>query len=195
MAFLIVQDQFSHSNTAAKSPKACRGVSQETRPQQEPKVSKQSHFESYPRHSRTVQDYKDVEYISMKRDVKVTIRKGTQAGLAAGLSVMAGVIVAGPLGAAVGGAAGTAMAMKMSKDVVPLKDLLENTPVHKRPEILRVFRESFQEEFIETINSSPELKLLFGGMSIFGVVRYMIDKDLLQNDQLERLDGLLKHVV
>jgi len=109
--------------------------------------------------------------------------------------VMAGVIVAGPMGAAVCGAAGTAMAMKMSKDVVPLKDLLENTPVHKRPEILRVFRESFQEEFIETVNSSPELKLLFGGMSIFGVVRYMIDKDLLQNEQLERLDGLLKHVV
>lgn len=140
------------------------------------------------------EEYEHVKYIAMKRDIKVTISKGTQAGLAAGLSVMAGVIIAGPVGAAVGGAAGTVMAMSISKNVVPLKTLLENTPVEKRSEILTVFRESFQEEFMETVQSSPELKLLFGGMSIFGVVRYMLDKDLIQNDQLERLDGLLKYV-
>jgi len=140
------------------------------------------------------QDYEDLEHIAMKREIKVTIRKGTQAGLAAGLCVMAGVIVAGPYGAAVGGAAGTAMAMKISKNVVPLNELLANTPVHKRHEVLRVFRESFQEEFLDTIQNSPELKLLLGGGSIFGVVRYMLNKDMIQNEQLQKLDGILNHV-
>jgi hypothetical protein len=123
-----------------------------------------------------IKEYEDVQYMSKKRDIKVTIHKGTQAGVAAGLSVMAGVIVAGPLGAAVGGAIGTALAVKLSKDVVPLNELLEQTPHEKRGEILTIFRDSFKEEFMDTINGSPELKLLLSGASIFGVVRYMMDR-------------------
>jgi hypothetical protein len=141
-----------------------------------------------------IKEYEEVQYMSKKREIKVTIRKGTQAGVAAGLCVMAGVIVAGPVGAAVGGAAGTALAVKMSKDVVPLNDLLEKTPYHKRGEVLNVFRQSFQEEFMDTINGSPELKLLLSGASIFGVVRYMMDRNMLESEQLEKIDKLLKYV-
>uniref|UniRef100_A0A7S1UPU4 Uncharacterized protein n=1 Tax=Grammatophora oceanica TaxID=210454 RepID=A0A7S1UPU4_9STRA len=141
-----------------------------------------------------VQDYEDLEYIARKREIKVTIRKGTQAGVAAGLSVMAGVIVAGPVGAVVGGAVGTAMAASIAKNVVPLNQLLEETPPHKRKEILKCFHESFKEEFVDTIQGSPELKLLMGGTSIFGVVRYMVDREMIQSEQLERLDGILKHI-
>lgn len=132
--------------------------------------------------------------MSKKREIKVTIRTGTQAGVAAGLSVMAGVIVAGPIGAAVGGAVGTALAVKMSKNVVPLNDLLEQTPYHKRGEVLDIFRQSFKEEFMDTINGSPELKLLLSGASIFGVVRYMMDRNMLESEQLAKIDKLLKYV-
>ncbi|KAI2508264.1 hypothetical protein MHU86_6193 [Fragilaria crotonensis] len=141
------------------------------------------------------QDYEDLQHVARKREIKVTIRKGTQAGVAAGLSVMAGVIVAGPVGAVVGGAVGTAMAARIAKNVVSLNELLDQTPPMKRREVLRAFHESFKEEFLETITNNPELKLLMGGASIFGVVRYMVDRELLQNDQLERLDRVLKHVV
>ena len=141
-----------------------------------------------------IKDFEEVQYMSKKRDIKVTIRKGTQAGVAAGLSVMAGVIVAGPVGAAVGGAVGTAMAVKMSKDVVPLNELLEKTPHNKRGEVLTIFRESFKEEFMDTINGSPELKLLLSGASIFGVVRYMMDRSMLESEQLEKIDKILKYV-
>jgi hypothetical protein len=140
------------------------------------------------------QDYEDIQHLARKREIKVTIRKGTQAGVAAGLSVMAGTIIAGPVGAAVGGAVGTAMAMSISKNVVGLNELLEKTPPHKRRELMVVFQESFKEEFMDTINGSPELKLLMGGMSIFGVVRYMVDREILQNDQLEKVDGILRKV-
>lgn len=139
-------------------------------------------------------EYEDVEYLAQKRDIKVTIRKSTQAGLAAGLTVMAGVLVAGPVGAAVGGAVGTALATNIAKDVVPLNTLLANTPTEKRGEILRVFRESFKEEFLDTIQGSPELKLMLGGMSIFGVVRYMMDREMIDNEQLKRMDGILRYV-
>lgn len=141
-----------------------------------------------------IKEFEDVQYMSKKRDVKVTIRKGTQAGVAAGLSVMAGVIVAGPIGAAVGGAVGTAMAMQISKDVVPLNELLEQTPYDKRGEVLTIFRESFKEEFMGTIDRSPELKLLLSGGSIFGVVRYMMDRSMLESEQLEKVDKILKYV-
>eukprot|EP00543_Licmophora_paradoxa_P003276 CAMPEP_0202443334 /NCGR_PEP_ID=MMETSP1360-20130828/2641_1 /ASSEMBLY_ACC=CAM_ASM_000848 /TAXON_ID=515479 /ORGANISM="Licmophora paradoxa, Strain CCMP2313" /LENGTH=178 /DNA_ID=CAMNT_0049059005 /DNA_START=88 /DNA_END=624 /DNA_ORIENTATION=+ len=141
------------------------------------------------------QDYDDLRYLSRKRDIKVTIRKGTTAGVAAGLSVMTGVIVAGPIGAVVGGAIGTAMAANIAKNVVSLNDLLEETPPGKRREVLQLFQESFKEEFVDTIQNNPELKLLMGGASIFGVMRYMVDKELIQNDQLERLDGILRKVV
>jgi hypothetical protein len=61
--------------------------------------------------------------------------------------------------------------------------------------VIQVFNESFKEEFLETIQSNPELRLLLGGMSIFGVVRYMVDREFLQNKQLEKLDGILRRVV
>jgi len=143
---------------------------------------------------QSVQDYEDLIHVAQKREIKLTIRKGTQAGVAAGLCVMTGVIFAGPVGAAVGGAVGTSLAVSMSKNVVPLNELLAQTPVEKRAEVMKVFQECFREEFTDTINSSPELKLLVGGMSIFGIVRYMVDRDIIQNEQLERLDGILKKI-
>mmetsp|Transcript_30453 Transcript_30453/g.73035 ORF Transcript_30453/g.73035 Transcript_30453/m.73035 type:complete len:119 (+) Transcript_30453:77-433(+) len=115
-------------------------------------------------------------------------------GLAAGLSVMAGTLVAGPVGAAVGGAVGTAMAVGMSRNVVGLNALLEDTPENKRGEIVQCFRESFKEEFMDTINGSPELKLLMRGGSPIGVVRYMVEKDIIQSDQAKRLDGILTKI-
>jgi hypothetical protein len=133
--------------------------------------------------------------MARKREIKVTIRKGTQAGVAAGLSVMAGVIVAGPVGAMVGGAVGTAMAARIAKNVVSLNDLLDATPPEKRHDVIKAFNQSFKEEFLDTINNNPELKLLMGGASIFGVLRYMVDRDLLQNEQLAKLDGVLRHVI
>ena len=117
-------------------------------------------------------DYEDLQHIAMKREIKITMKKSTQAGIAAGLSVMAGVLVAGPVGAVVGGAVGTAMAAKLAKDVVPLTTLLDQTPKENRLEVMNLFRVAFQEEFTETIDSSPELKLLLGGATILGVVRY-----------------------
>jgi hypothetical protein len=141
------------------------------------------------------EEFDDLRYLSQKRDIQITIRKGTQAGLAAGLSVMAGVIVAGPVGAAVGGALGTSLAIHMAKDTVPLTTLLERTPPERRGEVIQIYRESFREEFLGAITSNPELKLLLSGGTIFSVVRYMMDRDLLQNEQLERLDGILKKVV
>lgn len=141
------------------------------------------------------QDYEDLQHLARKREIKVTIRKGTQAGVAAGLSVMTGVIVAGPVGAVVGGAIGTAMAARIAKNVVSLNDLLDQTHPGKRHEIFRVFNESFKEEFMDTIQNNPELRLVVGGMSIFGVLRYMVDRDLMKSDQLEKLDGILKRVI
>ena len=139
-------------------------------------------------------DYDDLLHMARKREIKVTIRKGTQAGLAAGLSVMAGVIVAGPVGAVVGGSLGTLMAAKIAKNVVSLNDLLEQTPQEKRRELMTVFRESFKEEFMDTINGSPELKLILSGASVIGVMRYMVDREILQNEQLERIDGVLRKI-
>jgi len=141
-----------------------------------------------------LQDYEDLLFLARKREIRVTIRKSTQAGVAAGLSVMAGTIVAGPAGALVGGAFGTALAASISKNVVSLNDLLAETPPHQRHEVVHIFRESFKEEFMGTINDNPELRLLLGGMSIVGVMRYMVDRDLLQNEQLVRLDTVLRKV-
>jgi hypothetical protein len=140
-------------------------------------------------------DYKDLEHIARKREIRVTIRKGTQAGVAAGLTVMTGVIMAGPVGAIIGGAIGTAVASRMAKNVVSLNDLLQATPAEKRKEVLAAFHESFQDEFNESIRQNPELKLLMSGTSIFGVTRYMLDRELLKDDQLKRLDGILKRIV
>jgi hypothetical protein len=141
------------------------------------------------------QDFEDLQHLARKRQIKVTIRKSTQAGVAAGLTVMAGVIVAGPVGAIVGGAVGTVMATCIAKNVVSLNELLEQTPPDKRRLVIQAFNESFKEEFLDTINNNPELRLLMGGATIFGVLRYMVDREILKNDQLEKLDGVLRHVV
>jgi hypothetical protein len=108
---------------------------------------------------------------------------------------MAGTLVAGPVGAAAGGAVGTALAVKMSKNVVPLNKLLEQTPPEKRGEVIKLFNEAFREEFMETIEGNPELRLLLKGRTPLGVVRYMVDRDLIKSDKLQRLDGILSMVV
>lgn len=141
------------------------------------------------------EEYDDLLHIATKREIKCTIRKSTQAGMAAGLSVMAGTLVAGPVGSVVGGAVGTALAVNISKDVVPLNKLLEQTPPEKRREVIALFNEAFKEEFVDTIESSPELKLLLSGRHPIGVVRYMVDRDLIQSEKLDKLDGILSKVM
>ena len=141
------------------------------------------------------QDYEDLQYLATKREIRVTIRTSTKAGVAAGLSVMAGTLVAGPVGAVAGGAVGTALAASISKNVVPLNQLLEQTPPSERKEVLRLFNEAFRDEFVEAIQDSPELKLLLSGHSPLGVVRYMVERDLIKSDKMEKLDRILKKVV
>lgn len=139
-------------------------------------------------------DFENLQHLAVKREIKVTIQKGTQAGIVAGLSVMTGVIVAGPIGAVAGGAFGTAVAASLARNTVSLQTLLQQTPASQRHEVLQLFRESFREEFTETIQSNPELKLLIGGMTILGVMRYAVDRNLLANEQLKRVDGILSKV-
>ena len=136
-------------------------------------------------------DYDDLVYMANKREIKVTIQTSTKAGIVAGLAVMGGTLIAGPVGAAVGGAVGPAAAVGLSRNVVGMNELLENTPKEKRGEVIQAFTESFQEEFMDTINNSPELKLLLRGGTPIGVVRYMVEKDIIQSDQAKRLDGIL----
>jgi hypothetical protein len=142
----------------------------------------------------TAEDYKHLERIALTREIRVTVQKGTQAGIAAGLTVAAGVIMAGHVGAMVGGAIGTAVATKMSQTVVPLKDILKTIPVEKRRDIVAVVYESFVDEFIESIYENPELRLMTSGMSILGIISYMLDRGLLKYCQLERLDGILRNI-
>ena len=141
------------------------------------------------------QDYEDLQYLATKREIRVTIRTSTKAGVAAGLSVMAGTLVAGPVGAVAGGAIGTALAASISRNMVPLNKLLDQTPPSERKEVLRLFNAAFKEEFVETIQDSPELKLLLSGHSPLGVVRYMVERDLIKSDKLDKLDRILKKVV
>jgi len=136
-------------------------------------------------------DYHDLEYIAQKRALQITIRMSTKAGLAAGLSVTAGTLMAGPPGALVGGVLGTMLATHMAKQTVPLTQLLKDTPTERRGQVLQLFRETFQDEFLQTVNGSPELKLLLSGGSIFGVVRYLADKELVSS---ERLDAVMKKI-
>mmetsp|Transcript_15615 Transcript_15615/g.33011 ORF Transcript_15615/g.33011 Transcript_15615/m.33011 type:complete len:192 (+) Transcript_15615:68-643(+) len=140
-------------------------------------------------------EYDDLVHLATKREIRCTIRKSTQAGMAAGLSVMAGTLVAGPVGAVAGGAIGTALAVNISANIVPLNTLLDQTPPEKRGEVIKLFNEAFKEEFMDTIESSPELKLLLSGRSPLGVVRYMVDRDLIKNEKLEKLDGILSKVM
>mmetsp|Transcript_15659 Transcript_15659/g.29686 ORF Transcript_15659/g.29686 Transcript_15659/m.29686 type:complete len:191 (-) Transcript_15659:136-708(-) len=140
-------------------------------------------------------EYDDLVHLATKREIRCTIRKSTQAGMAAGLSVMAGTLIAGPVGAVAGGAIGTALAVNISANIFPLNKLLDQTPPEKRGEVIKLFNEAFKEEFMETIESSPELKLLLSGRSPLGVVRYMVDRDLIKNEKLEKLDGILSKVM
>eukprot|EP00521_Asterionellopsis_glacialis_P009695 CAMPEP_0195287662 /NCGR_PEP_ID=MMETSP0707-20130614/4634_1 /TAXON_ID=33640 /ORGANISM="Asterionellopsis glacialis, Strain CCMP134" /LENGTH=169 /DNA_ID=CAMNT_0040347439 /DNA_START=33 /DNA_END=542 /DNA_ORIENTATION=+ len=139
-------------------------------------------------------DYDDLLYLANKREIKVTINTSTKAGIVAGLAVMGGTLVAGPVGAAVGGAVGTAMAVSMSKNVVGLNQLLNDTPQEKRREIIMLFSEAFREEFTETINGNPELKLLMRGGTPISVVRYMVEKDIIQDENAKKLDGILTRI-
>lgn len=139
-------------------------------------------------------DFENLVYIAQKREIKVTIQRGTQAGIAAGLLVMGGVIVAGPVGAVVGGAIGTGVAAGMSRNVVSLRQLLEQTPREKRSEVYRVFSEAMREEFQDGFQKNPELNLLLGGGTVVSVVRYCLERDMIENEKLEKLDGILKKI-
>ena len=140
-------------------------------------------------------DYDDLIYIATKREIKVTIQTSTKAGIAAGLAVMSGTLVAGPVGAAVGGAVGTVMAVSMSRNTIGLNQLLQDTPPEKRGEIIKLFTQSFKEEFNDAINSNAELKLLVGGMTPIGMIRYMVERNILQNEQVQKLDTILSKIV
>mmetsp|Transcript_9211 Transcript_9211/g.13116 ORF Transcript_9211/g.13116 Transcript_9211/m.13116 type:complete len:170 (+) Transcript_9211:231-740(+) len=139
-------------------------------------------------------DYADLIYLANKREIKVTIQTSTKAGIVAGLAVMGGTLVAGPVGAAVGGAMGTAMAVSMSKNVVGLNKLLEDTPREKRGDIVKLLSEAFREEFTDTINGNPELKLLLRGGTPISVVRYMVEKDIIKDENAKKLDGILTRI-
>mmetsp|Transcript_62166 Transcript_62166/g.69585 ORF Transcript_62166/g.69585 Transcript_62166/m.69585 type:complete len:207 (+) Transcript_62166:69-689(+) len=142
--------------------------------------------------NQELQDYENLQHIAQVRKIRVTIRKGTQAGIAAGLSVTAGTIAFGPVGAVAGGVVGTAMASKIAKNVVSLAEILEATPIPKRHLVITACNDAFREEFLDTVLESPELKLIFGGQSIFGVVRYMVDRNLIASEKLETLDWILE---
>jgi hypothetical protein len=161
----------------------------------DPKTEQLASAKAAPLTPEEEAEYEDLIYLATKREIKCTIRKSTQAGIAAGLSVMAGTLIAGPVGAAAGGAIGTALAVSISKNIVPLNTLLEQTPPENRGEVIKLFNESFKEEFMDTIDSSPELKLLLSGRHPLGVVRYMVERNLIKNEKLEKLDGILSKVM
>lgn len=161
----------------------------------DPKTEQLASAKAAPLTPEEEAEYEDLIYLATKREIKCTIRKSTQAGIAAGLSVMAGTLIAGPVGAAAGGAIGTALAVSISKNIVPLNTLLEQTPPENRGEVIKLFNESFKEEFMDTIDSSPELKLLLSGRHPIGVVRYMVERNLIKNEKLEKLDGILSKVM
>eukprot|EP00527_Entomoneis_sp_CCMP2396_P003091 CAMPEP_0198138744 /NCGR_PEP_ID=MMETSP1443-20131203/2143_1 /TAXON_ID=186043 /ORGANISM="Entomoneis sp., Strain CCMP2396" /LENGTH=147 /DNA_ID=CAMNT_0043800655 /DNA_START=165 /DNA_END=608 /DNA_ORIENTATION=- len=139
-------------------------------------------------------DFENLLYIARKRELRVTIQNGTQAGVLAGLCVMGGVIVAGPVGAIVGGAIGTGVAVSLSQNVVTLNDLLQQTPPAKRGEVYRVFSEALKEEFQDGFQENPELRVLLGGGTVLSVLRYCLDRDLIENEKLERMDNILRKI-
>lgn len=147
-----------------------------------------------PLNEEEAKDFQNLVYIAQKRDIRVTIQKGTQAGLAAGLCVMGGVIVAGPVGAMAGGAVGTALAASISRNVVSLSELLDQTPANQKGEVYRLFNEAMREEFQQGFTDNPELRVLMSGCSVVSVMRYALDKDLVESDKLEKLDVILKKI-
>jgi len=139
-------------------------------------------------------DFEDLVYIAQKRNVKITIQRGAQAGIVAGLMVMGGVIAAGPVGAAVGGGIATGLAISLSKNVVSLKDLLQDTPPDKRRQVYELFAKAIREEFQDGFLENPELNLMLGGGTVISVVRYCLDRDIIENEKLEKLDGILRKI-
>jgi hypothetical protein len=139
-------------------------------------------------------DYDDLIYLANKREIKVTIQASTKAGIAAGLAVMGGVLVAGPIGAAVGGAVGTVMAVGMSRNTVGLNKLLEDTPREQRGDVVKLFTEAFRDEFQDTIQGNPELKFLLRGGTPISVVRYMVERDIIKDQNVKKLDGILTKI-
>lgn len=140
------------------------------------------------------QEYEDLLYLARVRAVKLTVNKSTQAGLMAGLCVMAGVLVAGPVGAAAGGAVGTAVAVRHSQGVLTLTELLRNTPPHQRGEVCRIFGQALKEEFDDTVQNNPELRLILAGASPVHVARYLVEKDIIESEGLKRLDAVLSKI-
>ena len=102
--------------------------------------------------------------------------------------------VAGPVGALAGGAMGTALAASISRHVVSLSDLLVDTPADRKGEVYRLFSEAMQEAFQDGFTQNSELRLLMGGGSIISVMRYALDKDLIETEKLEKLDVILKRI-
>ena len=141
-----------------------------------------------------LKDYENLIYISNKRQIKVTVKTSVKGGMIAGLCVMSGILVAGPVGAIVGGTIGTAAAANMSTSVITLTQLLEQTPNEKRGEVYRIFQESLKEEFQDGFTENPELRLLLSGGTIMSVMRYCLDRNLIENEKLQKLDAILSKV-
>ena len=137
-------------------------------------------------------EYENLIYIAQKRNVRVTVQKSTQAGIAAGLCVMGGTIIAGPVGALAGGTVGTVMAASIARHVVPLYQLLEQTPPEQRTEVYHMYAQAIRDEFQNGFVENPELRLVMGGGSITSVLRYAMDRNMMEREKLEKLDALLK---
>ena len=132
--------------------------------------------------------------MAQKREIKVTtIRKSTTAGVAAGHGGAYWWPVR-RVPSSVERLVPPVMAAKMAQNVVSLNDLLAATESSERHQVLGIFRECFREEFLESIQNQPELKLILGGGTIFGVMRYMVERDMLHNEQLEKLDRILRKI-
>ena len=70
--------------------------------------------------------------------------------------------------------------------------MLKQTPLGEKRKVFKVFSEAMKEEFQDGFQENPELKLLLGGGGIIGVMRYCLDRDMIESERLEKLDLLLK---
>ena len=142
------------------------------------------------------QDFFHLQHLVAEREHKLTLFKGAQAGLVAGLSVMMGGALGGPIGAVVGGGFAMTMAAHVAKDVVSLHQMLQDIPPERRNQVLQMSSDSFRREFTEAIEGTPELRLLSedDDASILGMMRYGVDRHLFKDEQLERVDGILRKV-
>jgi hypothetical protein len=60
--------------------------------------------------------------------------------------------------------------------------------------VYRVFSEALKEEFQDGFQENPELRVLLGGGTILSVLRYCLDRDLIENEKLERMDNILRKI-